>query len=194
MAEINLVPEYVVKSREKVVYEGLLKKISIVLMIVSTLIFLVTLYMEQESSGNLDTLRKDLSKVESAVMNLYPTQEKSVGLANRLSDIGLILGDRNYYSVFFESLNPLIPAGVFVGDINVQDPQIINISGDTASYSALSLFLSNVSLEAKSENTIFKDITLAEVAFKKATGRYSFVVEITLAPDSLKKFVKDKSL
>ena len=115
------------------------------------------------------------------------TEKLAFGLAVKSQAITSIFTQRNYFSLLLNAVSSSTPTGINVKGLSAtKDAIVVTISGDTTSYEELSKFLKNL-IDTSRGGTVFVEASLTSVVQDSATGRASFVIELTTRNNGLRK-------
>ncbi|MBU1104614.1 PilN domain-containing protein [Candidatus Parcubacteria bacterium] len=188
--EINLVPENLVKRKEKSAILALSSKVLGVLVAVALLFALASFYLYFKLNSSLAKLNLDLDQKKESVKSLEKIEQQNNELSFKLEILNKIIADQEYYSGFLEEVKKVLPPAVVIDDINFTDNASVTVSGTALSYGSLADFIENVSSASEDPNSIYKEISLSEVTLKKETRQISFSSMIKLKDNALKAKTK----
>lgn len=115
------------------------------------------------------------------------SERKVLGLAAKSIGITEIFAGRSYFSIFLSALQKSVPTGVAITGVSAtKDKALVLVSGTVFSYNELAAFLKNL-IDLKGGGTLFTDANLTSVSQDTSTGKASFIVEVVMKRDGLKK-------
>lgn len=138
-------------------------------------------------TARLNFLEGESNKTIEQISKFADTERTVLGLAAKSAGIAKIFTERDYFSVLLSAVKVSTPIGVTVTGLSaVKDKALVTISGETLSYNELATFLKNL-VDPTKGGTLFTEATLNSVTLDSATGKASFVVELVMKRDGLKK-------
>lgn len=180
--DISLLPTEVEKKREEEARVVLLRKASLVFLIVSFVfgasVFIYSLVLKSQLSKLEQNSRDESSKISS----LTEVETKAQDLAARIGVLKTVFGEKIYFSNLLTTVSQAVPADVGISEMTVPSAEVISVSGTSRSYISLAKFLLNLK-DAK----IFAAVELHSVSLDRETGEAKFDVSLKLTPEVLKK-------
>jgi len=172
--EINLIPDNLVKKKEKSVLVGISFKVLVVLLFVAFVVFVVSFYLQYKLNNSLKDLNATLTQKKESVRALEKIEQKNSELSQKLSIAGGLLKLQDHYSIFLEEITKVTPTTVVIDDLNFTTSGTVVVSGSANSYGSLADFIGNISKATTIKDSIFMEVSLSEVSLKKETGKIGF--------------------
>ena len=172
--EINLIPDNLVKKKEKSVLVGISFKVLVVLLFVAFVVFVVSFYLQYKLNNSLKDLNATLTQKKESVRALEKIEQKNSELSQKLSIAGGLLKLQDHYSIFLEEITKVTPTTVVIDDLNFTTSGTVVVSGSANSYGSLGDFIGNISKATTIKDSIFMEVSLSEVSLKKETGKIGF--------------------
>lgn len=124
MAEINLLP---VEEKDAETFSLLQKRltvVSVVVLVVAVVLTLGTLIFFTKVASDRTKLNKQIDELTFEINSKKNTEELIVVVKKKASAANNLLLGRVDYTIFFEDLSQLVPAGVYFSDLKISGKKI----------------------------------------------------------------------
>lgn len=179
--DISLLPSDVEKKRANEVRGQLLRKVSLVFLIVSLVLGAGVFVYSLVLGTQLSNLEKNVSSEESKIGSLAEIELQAQDLAVRVKALGDIFGAKVYFSNLLTTLSGAVPADVALTEMTVPSEEAISVSGTSRSYVSLAKFLLNL----KESEELFEAVELRSVSLDQQTGEANFDLNLKVVKGGL---------
>lgn len=178
MIRINLLPPEYASAQEKKDQQLVLGTVGSFFVLVLFLFWMVKSRQAAALEGNITEAEAELAKYQSIVSQIERIEGDKAQLSAKREVIRSLNRSRLIYPVFFEDLLPIIPADVWVTNIQIAESGAqmkISMNSNATSNFALATWLSNLQ-----QSTHFSAIDLSAISYStQENGGQSLAFTIT---------------
>ncbi len=179
--DISLLPEEVEKKKEQEARGRLLRKASLIFLVVSLFLGASSLIYSLVLSSQFSNLEQNTASEKSKISSLSEIELKAQDLEARVDSLKSIFEEGVYFSNLLTALSRAVPADVSIVEMTVPSEETVSISGVSRSYVSLAKFLLNLKGE------LFEVVELRSVSLDQQTGEANFDLNLKVAEGGLKQ-------
>lgn len=180
--DISLLPKEVERKKEQEARERLLRKASLIFLVVSLALGASSLIYSSVLRLQLSKLEQNMASEKSKISSLSEIELKAQDLEVRVGALKDIFDEKAYFSTLLTTLSGAVPADVSITEMTVPSEETVSVSGGSRSYVSLANFLLNLK-----ETKIFEMVDLRSVSLDQQTGEVKFDLNLKLAKGGLKQ-------
>ncbi|KKQ66427.1 MAG: hypothetical protein US86_C0005G0038 [Candidatus Daviesbacteria bacterium GW2011_GWA2_38_24] len=175
---INLLPQEVLLAEKDVAKRTLVKKISILVLVLTSLLTAATSGVNIYQKSQVNQLQDQMDQSQQQISALKVKEGLLVSLKQRLGFISNLLSAPSKQADVYNTITTLTPPGVKVLVFNVDAKNKITVSGEASDNSSLEAFFENLTEPDKNQDQIQK-VNLDNLS-RTANGTFRFETSIEL--------------
>lgn len=179
MENINFLKDRLAQLQKKAKKSFLLKSWSVAVLVLYGIFVFAAFAYYLVAQKRSQVLKDKITVQEELVDSLRPIEAKQVYLTSKSKSLTTIFASQKQHQKIIETILALLPSGVSVDDLSIDEQGMVSFSGSCTSFSILQTFFAN--LEEEAENSTFLKVKKAAIGDISYGWQKEYSFEVQLA-------------